>query len=86
MRRTTKNARVGGTHTGSPFQAARLKAGLSQEQASEQLDCSPRTIQRYEAGKTMPDYALLRRMMDCYQCEAADLFALPDNKPGGDVK
>ena len=57
MRRTTKNARVGGTHAGNPFQATRLKAGLSQEQATEQLDCSPRTIQRYEAGK---DHAGLR--------------------------
>lgn len=89
MKDQKKSPKIGGTHADNPFQKARLKAGLSQERAAEKLSCAPRSVQRYEAGKTTPSYAVLRGMMDCYKCEAANLFAdlpRPVQEPGGDAK
>lgn len=89
MKKQKKTPKIGGTHADNPFQRARLNAGLSQEQAAEKLSCAPRTLQRYEAGETSPDYIFLRSMIDCYRCEAADLFAdvsCPDHESGGDAE
>lgn len=89
MKNRNNTPRIGGSHAGNPFQKARLNAGLSQEQAAEKLSCASRTIQRYEAGETAPDYSTLCNMVDFYRCEPADLFAgLPhsDHRSGGDAK
>lgn len=89
MKELAKIARLGGAHAENLFQKARLKAGVSQEQAAEHLSCATRTLQRYEAGETAPDYPTLRGMMECYRCEAADLFAaapIPNNESGGDAQ
>lgn len=78
--------RLGETHPDNLFQRLRRKAGLSQEEAAYRLHCPLRTLQRYEAGKAQPDYLTLRDMIDCYKCEAADLFpdlSLLDEKTGG---
>ena len=89
MNEQKKPQQTGGTHVYNPFQKARLNAGLSLEQAAEKLSCATRTLQRYEAGETRPDYPMLRGMIDCYKCEAADLFpdlALLDEETGGDAE
>lgn len=72
---------MGGTHAGNSLQRARVKAGITQEEAAEFLHCGTRTIQSYESGRTEPSLTALRAMVDCYRCELADLF--PD---GGNEK
>lgn len=87
MKAKPRTTRLGGTHAENPFQQARIKAGISQEKAADRLPCGLRTLQRYEAGITKPDNPTRRRMMDCYNCEAADLSpgrSLPDEGTGGD--
>lgn len=87
MKGKPKTSRLGGAHPENLFQRARLKAGLSQEDAAYGVPCPLRTLQRYEAGKTEPDYRILCGMIRCYKCEAADLFSdrpLPDEEAGGD--
>ena len=66
--------RVRGSHPESPLQQARIRAGVSQERAAEELDCDPRTIQRYEAGEQSPTQEVLLKMKACYDCEFSDLF------------
>ena len=74
MKEKLEITRLGGAHPENPFQSIRRKAGLSQEEAAYRLSCPLRTLQRYEAGKAEPNYSILRGMIDCYKCEAADLF------------
>ena len=69
-----KLPRVGGGHPESPLQQARVRAGVSQEKAAEEVSCDPRTIQRYEAGEQFPTQEVLLKMKACYGCEFSDLF------------
>ena len=71
--------RVVGKYPENRLQQARIKAGLTQEDAAELLDCSTRSGQRYETGKKFPGWDMLERMRICYMCEMADL--LPDPLP-----
>ena len=41
------------------------------------LDCGTRTMQGYEAGRCTPPLSTIRKMMDLYRCEFADLY--PDD-------
>lgn len=72
-------SRLGGVHTESKLQQARVKAGVSQEKAAELLNCDTRTIQRYEAGVTAPTLPQLLKLKEQYQCEFTDLF--PERVP-----
>ena len=69
-----KKGDASGKHPESPFQRARIRAGLTQETAAESLDCGTRSIQGYEAGRCNPSVPVLKRMLDLYQCEIADLY------------
>lgn len=69
--------RVGGSHPESPLQQARVKAGIRQETIAEAIGRDPRTVQRYEAGKQVPNQTTLRIMQQEYRCDANDLFYLP---------
>lgn len=51
-----------------------MRAGLTQDQAAEQLGCEPRSLRRYEAGKRLPRGDVVQRMMQVYDCEFAVLF------------
>lgn len=86
MREKLEIMRLGGPHPENLFQRIRRKAGLSQEEAAYRLSCPLRTLQRYEAGKAKPNYPIPRGMIDCYKCEAADLFpglSLLNGETGG---
>lgn len=48
------------------LQAARKKAGLSQEAASQQLDIRYSTYRRYERGTTEPTVSVAARMAKLY--------------------
>ena len=57
----------------------RKEQNLTQEQLSEQLGVSNKTISRWENGKCMPDYSLIQKL-----CEALDV-TLPELMDGGDA-
>ncbi len=48
------------------LKAARVNAGLSQEEAASQIGVSRQTITNYETGKTAPDIKTLRKLADLY--------------------
>jgi len=66
--------RVSGGHPENRLQQARIRSGITQEQAAEGLCCDVRTLQRYEAGEKFPPQNQLLRMMELYHCGPADLF------------
>lgn len=52
--------------TGEKFRAARTAAGLTQEQAAEQLDVSRQTISNWENNRSYPDILNVLAMSDAY--------------------
>ncbi len=72
--------KAGGRHTENSLQRARMKAGITQEEAADAISCGTRTLQRYERGERQPNLAQLQKMQQCYNFEIADLF--PDDKGG----
>ena len=57
----------------------RKEQNLTQEQLSEQLGVSNKTISKWETGKCMPDYSLIQKL-----CEALDV-TLPELMDGEDA-
>lgn len=51
---------------GNIYKTARRNAGLTQEQAAEQLYISVRSLAEYEAGRTIPPDDVVCRMVDVY--------------------
>lgn len=51
---------------GNIYKAARKAAGLTQEQAAEQLYISTRSLAEYEAGRTIPPDDVVCRMVEVY--------------------
>ncbi len=66
--------RIGGMHRENHFQQERMKAGLSQSEVAEALNCAIRSVQRYESGKTNPSLSIVIKMMQIYHCSFSDLF------------
>lgn len=50
--------------------AARVNAGMTQRQASQELHIDLRTLQNYESGRTVPNWYVVRRMEEVYQFPA----------------
>lgn len=48
------------------YQTARIGAGLTQEAAAEQINVSPRSIQKYESGEQSPPPDIVGRMVEAY--------------------
>lgn len=48
------------------YKSARKAAGLTQEQAAEQLYISVRSLAEYEAGRTIPSDDIVCRMVEIY--------------------
>ena len=48
------------------LRAARINAGLTQEQVHEQLGISRSTLHRIESGKSSPKYKVLRALCELY--------------------
>lgn len=48
------------------LKAARVNADLSQQEAAKRLGISKATLQNYEAGNTVPDILLSRKIEDVY--------------------
>jgi len=48
------------------LRAARVNADLSQQEAAKRLGISKATLQNYEAGNTVPDILMSRKIEDVY--------------------
>ena len=53
---------------------ARIKSGLTQEQAAEELMVSRQTISHWENGKSLPDILSVIKMSDLYQISLDELL------------
>ena len=51
------------------YRIARKSAGLTQEEAAELLNVSPRTLSDYEQGKTIPPDDVVCRMIEVYKAD-----------------
>ena len=60
------------------LKAARVNAGLSQEEAASQVGVSRQTITNYETGKTAPDIKTLRKLADLYAVNINRISFLPN--------
>ena len=61
--------RASGKYPENRLQQVRIKARFAKEDAAELLDCSTRSVQRYEPGKKLPGWDMLDRMHICYVCD-----------------
>lgn len=59
------------------LKAARISAGITQEEAASAAGVSKRTICSWEANKTAPTITQMFRLCDAYGCKVDDIF-LPD--------
>ncbi|MEF2676035.1 MAG: helix-turn-helix transcriptional regulator [Eubacteriales bacterium] len=60
--------------TGEKFKAARTAAGLTQEQAAEQLNVSRQTISNWENNRSYPDILNVLAMSDIYSVSLDQLL------------
>lgn len=59
---------------GSFLKELRKEKGLTQEQFSEIMNVSGRTVSRWETGKNMPDLALLISIAEYYEVELGEIL------------
>lgn len=56
------------------LKAARVNAGFSQQKAAKMLGISKATLQNYEAGNTVPDILMSRKIEEVYHFPADYIF------------
>lgn len=61
------------------MKAARVNAGLTQQQAANALNISKNTLVRYEKGKAVPLVTMARDMAKLYGISVNDIIFLPDD-------
>lgn len=54
--------------------AARVNAGLNQQEAARALGVSVATLQNYESGKTIPQWSTVRKIEEVYHFPADYIF------------
>lgn len=59
------------------MKAARVNAGLTQQQAANALNISKNTLARYEKGKAVPLVTMARDMAKLYGISVNDIIFLP---------
>lgn len=52
------------------LRAARVNAGLTQEEASERIGCARSTLNAYENGRSHPTYKKLKALCELYGIQA----------------
>lgn len=64
-----------------PFtmKAARVNAGLTQEEAAKKLEVSKATLLGYENGKTVPRIDFAQKMAKLYQLSVDEIIFLKNN-------
>ncbi len=66
---------------GTKIKNARVSAGLTQEQAAQELWVSRQTISNWENGKTYPDIVSVIKMSDLYSISLDDLLKEKEKMP-----
>lgn len=61
--------------------AARVNAGLKQEQAAKSIGITPKTLGNYEKGKSAIPYYRLKALADLYKIPS-DMIRIPDVEDG----
>lgn len=56
------------------IKAGRVNVGLTQEKAAKELGISRATLQSYEAGKTIPDIEMGKKMAALYKTSVDELI------------
>ena len=59
------------------LKAARVNAGMTQEEVAKELKKSKNTIVNYENGKSTPDIETGKALAALYGCSVDDLIFLP---------
>ena len=59
--------------------AARVNAGLTQEEVAKKVKKSKNTIANYESGKSSPDIETGKALAALYGCSVDDLIFLPND-------
>nr|DAN08713.1 MAG TPA: Helix-turn-helix XRE-family like protein [Caudoviricetes sp.] len=54
--------------------AARVNAGLSQQEAAQALGVSVATLQNYESGKTVPQWGTVQKIENVYKFPVDFIF------------
>ena len=61
------------------LRAARVNAGLTQEEVAKEVKKSKNTIVNYESGKSIPDIETGKALAALYGCSVDDLIFLPND-------
>lgn len=61
------------------LKAARVNAGLTQDEVAKEVKKSKNTIVNYENGKSVPDIETGKALATLYGCSVDDLIFLPNN-------
>lgn len=56
------------------IKAARVNAGLTQEEAAKQLGINPNTLSRYESGRNVPRVDMIGKMSKLYCIDKQYIF------------
>lgn len=56
------------------LKAARVNAGLTQEQLAEKLGVSPVTIWKWETGQSEPRFSQFKKLCEAVDIDMADIF------------
>ena len=56
------------------LKAARVNADMTQREAAERLGVCVSTLQHYEAGDTIPDWDVVKRIEEVYGLSADHIF------------
>ena len=59
------------------IEAARVNAGLTQEEAAKRAKISKKTLSAYEQGKQLPRVDVLNDLCRIYDCTMDDIKILP---------
>ena len=61
------------------LKAARVNAGLTQEEVAKKVKKSKNTIVSYESGKSSPDMVTGKALAAVYGCSIDDIIFLPND-------
>ena len=56
------------------LRALRVNRGLTQKEAAERLNITPRTLQYWEMNRTFPTTKQLMKICEAYECGIGDIF------------
>lgn len=59
------------------FLDARIRAGLTQQEASRKIGVSQEAISQWESGKTTPRTSILPKISEVYSCSIDELLINP---------